>query len=332
MNNTPTPTPEQPVPPALRARLDTTEASERHALEQTWVLAGLAQPDDTTPDLDALWQRVTVATNDLAASQAPAQQDRAPRRSSLRSTLRPAMHQRWVGALAATLLLGAIGLSWWLQPITATASFGERMTVELPDGSTAELNSGTTLSYQRPLLGWNRRVHLDGEGFFEVVHGEQTFVVETFNAAVTVLGISFNVRAWPNEPTAETRIVLATGVVQFAARTALDAPVQLAPGEMSWLPEVATAPHAPQAVPLDVVLAWRTGGFAFRDQTLGDILDEVARQYALELTASPSLQHHTLDLYLDPQPSAEAVLDVLCSFLDCTYEATATGYRVDAAR
>ena len=130
--------------------------------------------------------------------------------------------RRWVtgGLAAAVVLLIAIGVIVGLQPRTISVPYGATQTLALSDGSTVELSGGSTLSHPRRWDAAERRVRLEGEAFFDVVAHEKPFVVETFNADVTVLGTQFNVRAWRNDPAPETAVALASGRVAVSARQA----------------------------------------------------------------------------------------------------------------
>lgn len=78
-----------------------------------------------------------------------------------------------------------------------TTGFGEQQEVLLPAGSRVQLHVGTTLSYNESSWADNRSLNLDGEAFFEVKDGS-TFIVETTNGQVEVLGTSFNIRVRGN--------------------------------------------------------------------------------------------------------------------------------------
>ena len=167
---------------------------------------------------------------------------------------------QWSLAGLAVVVVVGVGLAQWRQPVTIHAPAGTTVTATLPDGSRTELNSGSTLAYQRRLFGWTQTLRLDGEAFFEVVRADEPFVVETFNAAVAVLGTRFNVRAWPGDDRPETVVVLQSGAVQLAPLGVRERPVHLEPGQMSRLPIGATRPSEPQHVSVDRALAWRSGG------------------------------------------------------------------------
>lgn len=71
---------------------------------------------------------------------------------------------------------------------------GQRAKVVLHDGTTVWLNASSTLRYPNFFTGKTRKVELDGEAFFDVMHDEkQPFVVSTEKLDIKVLGTRFNV-------------------------------------------------------------------------------------------------------------------------------------------
>lgn len=88
-------------------------------------------------------------------------------------------HQQWSGQMAA---------------ISIPA--GQRIEMQLQDGTHVWLNAGTKFEYPTVFLGSERRVKIDGEAMFEVTHDvKRPFIVETFAYDVEVLGTKFNVAA-----------------------------------------------------------------------------------------------------------------------------------------
>ena len=61
------------------------------------------------------------------------------------------------------------------------------------------LNADSKLSYSESFSRKNRNVQLEGEGYFEVAHGEHPFVVQTDSAQIKVLGTKFNVKNYGDE-------------------------------------------------------------------------------------------------------------------------------------
>ena len=107
--------------------------------------------------------------------------------------------------LAASFVAGII-LCWFLAvtPLRDEASKmvafhtdpGQRASLTLPDGTSVELNSGSTIRYPAVFARGERRVSIEGEAMFDVAKAaDKPFYVETFAYDVKVLGTRFNVEA-----------------------------------------------------------------------------------------------------------------------------------------
>ena len=253
-----------PLPPDVQAGLALPEVQ---ALEEAWRLAGHAAPCAPDPDAArkaATWAALSAATQNAPAphyARTPQRPDvRAPRRSASRAR-RPALALRARAplALAVAMVVLVVGLGLWslVRPTTLAAPYGETLTATLPDGSRAELNSGTTLTYAAAFGKKERRVRLSGEAFFSVRRDEQPFVVETANAEVTVLGTRFNVLAWPGPSADHTTVAVASGQVRVAARQGDAQAVTLGPGQQSVLAAGAVAPSPPERLATGEAAVWR---------------------------------------------------------------------------
>ena len=78
---------------------------------------------------------------------------------------------------------------------------GESVSLTLPDGSTAKLNSGSTLKFSK-LFGYkDRSVSLNGEGYFIVNKSNKKFIVKTSDLDIIVLGTTFNISAYEEDKT-----------------------------------------------------------------------------------------------------------------------------------
>lgn len=89
---------------------------------------------------------------------------------------------------------------------------GQKSNVILADGTHVWLNSGSTLSYPENNSQSVRKVHLEGEAYFEVTKDTQRpFLVETRDYTVKVHGTHFNVQAYTTSK--ESEVILAEGSV-----------------------------------------------------------------------------------------------------------------------
>ena len=94
---------------------------------------------------------------------------------------------------------------------------GTRTEFQLPDGSSGFLNSNSELKY--PVNFENGRdVYLTGEAFFNVVKNKKSkFTVTTGKLKVEVLGTSFNIMGYKDQPNEE--ITLKTGKLKVLSKS-----------------------------------------------------------------------------------------------------------------
>ncbi len=248
----------------------------------------LAEGDLQSPDYDDL-RKVWELTGKIQASKAPEDQwrllqdkmhadaERKPRIFALKPGT-DGIQNRF--AFYALRLAAAIFLSfatYWsvdylfLTTGTVTTVNGETRVVDLPDGSIAELNAGSTLIFSKK----KREVRLLGEAFFQVQVGNEKFVVESNATRVTVLGTEFNVRARGENVT----VAVAHGKVSFMNHNT-PGEVLLTKGRMSRV-QGQSPPTSPAEIDLDRFLAWRQGRLEFVRTPLAESLSEVERHFGV---------------------------------------------------
>lgn len=194
-------------------------------------------------------------------------------------------------AAAVAVLIG--GLAVWQQiPVTHEAPVGQRMAVTLPDGSSVELNAGSTLSLRRGFAlvpgvpQGSRVVRLDGEAFFDVTSGERPFQVVAGSARITVLGTRFNVRARSGLGVPPVvRVDVEEGRVRVAGD---DAETELGAGE-SVRVEAGAGELTPSRVPADRIAPWRNGGLTVSDETLAAVVREVGLRFGTNVALAPDV-------------------------------------------
>ncbi|TRX60149.1 DUF4974 domain-containing protein [Fulvivirga sp. M361] len=100
------------------------------------------------------------------------------------------------------------------EMITKTTLKGQKMVVQLPDGSKVMLNAESELTYSTHFKT-KRSVTLKGEAFFEVTKDKNSpFTVHSGDIMTKVLGTSFNVRSYPEDT--ENSIAVVTGKVEVS--------------------------------------------------------------------------------------------------------------------
>lgn len=122
-------------------------------------------------------------------------------------------YQRIAAILFIPLIIG-LGF-YFLNSIIADENFyvaeaplGQKAKIELPDGSTVWLNSGSNIRYSSNFNQKNRNIELEGEAFFDVKRNTgKPFIVNTSSLDVKVTGTRFNVNAYADEPIVETSLI-----------------------------------------------------------------------------------------------------------------------------
>ncbi len=181
---------------------------------------------------------------------------------------------RYVAAASVILLLGLTTVLRFYSESYETNA-GERLAVNLPDGSTVELNAETTLKYYP--LWWNieRRLQMTGEAFFDVEKGNR-FVVKSENGKTRVLGTSFKIYS-RNE---DYRVNCITGRVQVKAAKGK---VILHPNEKAILVD-GRGLKISQGKNTEVsTRSWKDGKFFYTKYPLKKVMEEIERQYKVEI-------------------------------------------------
>jgi ferric-dicitrate binding protein FerR (iron transport regulator) len=107
---------------------------------------------------------------------------------------------------------------------------GSRSKVELPDGSTVWLNSGSTITYEKNFGKNSREVTLSGEGYFDITKKEGLpFYINTDNLIIKVLGTILNVKAYPDDKKTETSLI--RGKIEVVIKNRPNNKIILAPRE-----------------------------------------------------------------------------------------------------
>lgn len=154
---------------------------------------------------------------------------------------------------------------------------GGEFSLELADGSQVWLNAESELRYPARFSGDKRAVYLKGEAYFSVAtDSTRPFVVEVEGMSVRVYGTEFNVST-QQEGRVET--VLVRGAVGMRHG---EEEMRLEPNQLGVFVK-ADGSMRSQEVDVLPYVAWRTGDFVFKDETLESIMDKLARWYDLEV-------------------------------------------------
>lgn len=153
---------------------------------------------------------------------------------------------------------------------------GQRISLELSDGTIVWLNSRTQIEYPASFTGNNRKVKLDGEAYFEVTKDtHKPFVVETAKGNIEVLGTKFNIEAYSEDNTFVTALMEGSVKVTRGKMQYMLHPNQLAylkNGKMNIAP-----------IEDSNLYRWREGLICFRDESFANIVKKFEKYYGVEI-------------------------------------------------
>ena len=217
---------------------------------------------------------------------------------------------------ASLLLLIALGASIAIavgrfRKVTITTSANERLkSVTLPDGSTVTMNGSTTLSYTKHFRRNTRNVTLTGEAFFEVTPDKsRPFIIHTDEAAIRVVGTSFNVDTKGSSSTVE--VYVSTGIVEVYKPESRNNSVFLHPGELGTVSKnIINSKKASN----ENAIAWKTGRMDFRDIPLSEAVEMLNKMYDVNiiLKAQGLASIRTVGEYRYPEEPLDTILRVFC--------------------
>jgi transmembrane sensor len=199
--------------------------------------------------------------------------------------------------------------------ITVINQFGKTQLVRLPDSSSVWLNASSTLSYVRSFKK-NRELKLDGEAYFEVTHDtKHPFIVDAGGVQTTVLGTSFNIKAYGTANT--TAISVITGKVKVT-NNAEDLAVLTPSMQLQFNREHQTV----KTVNIDTsdVLSWKKGMLQFEGQTLAEIAGTLEKWYGVTiLFAKPGMRNCRYYMGFENTISLDKLLSVMSELTEMQY-------------
>ncbi len=155
---------------------------------------------------------------------------------------------------------------------------GGEFCLTLSDGTRVWLNSETSIQYPVAFGAKERRVFVQGEAYFEVAKdANKPFTVQFMSSSVTVLGTSFNIRAYPEEKRSQT--TLAEGSVRIYSP---GSSMLLKPGEQAEVSAL-SGEMVKQEVEVKNFTSWKDGRFVFEQQPLEDIMRTLERWYDIRV-------------------------------------------------
>lgn len=210
-------------------------------------------------------------------------------------------------------------LSWSVEPeLLLQTADSERKTLRLPDGTCFFLNGNSSICYKPGAFNKSsRELWLTGEAFFEVAKDPaKPFIIHSPGGLrTTVLGTSFNVKAYPELN--EQVVSVLTGKVTVSGKGG--EPIRITPGQkavFNWQVNSLTAGTTDG----ELAASWRNDRIVFDGADRREIALRIRQRFGKEVT----IQNNTLaaahfNASYPPQTSLEQIVKAIALACEVQY-------------
>jgi transmembrane sensor len=270
---------------------------------ETYPQLSRASADADSTAREALWRQLAARM----PAQAPAGKERR-------------LPTFWYAVAAA---LTVFALSWFLivrytretavpvvaQLRQAVTDRGQKLKIELLDGTQVTLNANSKLEFPERFAGDTREVYLTGEAYFQVAHdAAHPFIVHTAVANTLVLGTSFNVKLIDNR----TEVTLVEGKVDVGG-------VILKPNQQA-IARSGGQPVEVRDIDVTAFVDWKDNILRFDNMPLGEAVTVLQDWYGVDITLEdPALAACTISATYRKE-TLKNVLTSVSYMLKLTYQ------------
>ena len=165
----------------------------------------------------------------------------------------------------------------------AFSAIGTRSKLMLADSSLVWLNSGSSLKYPVRFTENERVVYLNGEAYFEVKSDKNhPFIVNTSDIRIRSTGTKFNVLAFDRNPVCEVTLISGKVIVEeFAENSNSTLISDLNPDQhLDYNKNTKNS----NVINVDTYkyYAWKDGKIIFRNESLGDVVNEISQIFNVD--------------------------------------------------
>lgn len=227
---------------------------------------------------------------------------------------------------AGVLSLAGYYISGGLEPVESPVVMVERSNpvgqiseITLPDGSTVWLSAASSIEYPDQFSTGERIINLYGEAFFDVLPDSgRPFVVNSGPVSTSVLGTSFNVRAYNDDPDLE--VTLATGKVEVAV-SGSDRKQILEPNQKVGYTSEAGLSDVSQA-DARLARAWTQRELVFMRENFATIARTFERWFGVEFVFEDETLKEEVFVYHFKELSLQNSMIILSELAEFEYEIT----------
>ncbi|MDR1503414.1 MAG: FecR domain-containing protein, partial [Prevotella sp.] len=191
---------------------------------------------------------------------------------------------------------------------------GRRSMIMLADNSKVWVNSGSRVVYPRSFeKGKKRKIFVEGEVYLQVVHDQTSpFIVSTSSLDVEVLGTSFNVSAYKDNPAAS--VVLVNGTVDVKDRQ--NRHIKMQPDERVELDAAGILKK--EKVNAPDYIAWVNGVWILEGRPLKEVLRHLTEYYGKQIHYDPGIGNEPIYGKLFLNDNLDKILETIRQALSTT--------------
>lgn len=188
--------------------------------------------------------------------------------------------------IAAVLLIFFMAAMYWFEGDTMRTirtRSGEKRMIVLPDSTRVWLNGLTTIAYDEEMFLTNRKVCIEGEGFFEIENGSTLFQIEYDSVVLSATKGQVNVQSY--RFLSEKTVTVSDGVISFADLRKSNFLLTATGGEEV----ISLRDYGLLSISTSVNInfrAWITDEYAFDDTSVDEVLELITKG---NLTETPSM-------------------------------------------
>ncbi len=242
----------------------------------------------------------------------------------------------WIARAAASVII-ILGVIYIYQYQSSTneqaviqtlvsAGVDDQKQVELPDGSVVWLNKGSELLYPENFYATSREVYLKGEAYFDVAHNqEKPFIVHAGISKTTVIGTSFNLRAYGKED--DIRLTVVSGKVAFTLTDDRER-VIVTPGNMANLNRNSKSIVHGENPDLNF-LSWKTKELKFNDCPISELITALERYYGIDIQLQNEATNNCRFTGDFKDTELDNTLKIITRAIGSEYKKTGTVYMIN---
>jgi len=224
--------------------------------------------------------------------------------------------------VAAAILLWPHTPDHLRQPAATAPTLAKRTTepseykyLLLPDSTQVWLNASSTLEFPEHFGPDTREVTLSGEAYFDVRHSERApFIIHTGKIMTTVLGTSFNIKAYADRP--HIIVSVKTGKVKVSYNNTPLA--TLIKGQQVKVNSRLNTVEEKKIAPAEVA-AWQQGNMSYDDEAFEDIIADLERLYNVKIRVdNAAVRPLKISTSFRREIGIEQALQVLCKLTDAS--------------